>query len=115
MRIDVKWRREGDIAIASLLGRIDSASADRFLALAEEGLEPGDRALLLDCERVSYLSSAGLRVCLILARKFSAPGQGIAMCSLSALNREVVAVSGFDELISVHDSVENAIAGLRDS
>ena len=115
MRIDVKWRREGEIAIASLLGRIDGGSSDRFQAMVEEGLEPGDRALLLDFERVSYLSSAGLRVCLILARKFSAPGRAMAMCSLSALNREVAAMSGFDEMIPVHDTVEDAISGLRDS
>ncbi|MDE2989434.1 MAG: STAS domain-containing protein [Chloroflexota bacterium] len=115
MRIDVKWRREGDIAIASLLGRIDNTSSDRFLAMAEDGLESGDRALLLDFGRVSYPSSAGLRVCLILARKFSAPGQAIAICSLSALNREVVAVSGFDQMIPVHDTIESAIASLRDS
>lgn len=83
--------------------------------MAEEGLESGDRALLLDCGRVSYISSAGLRACMILARKFSAPGQAIAICSLSALNREVVAVSGFDHMIPVHDTVESAIAGLRDS
>lgn len=30
MRIDIKWRREGDIAIASILGRIDNTSSDRF-------------------------------------------------------------------------------------
>ena len=76
MRIDVKWRREGDIAIASLLGRIDNTSSDRFLAMAEDGLESGDRALLLDFGRVSYLSSAGLRVCLILAKEVLGPGTG---------------------------------------
>ncbi|MDE0073241.1 MAG: hypothetical protein OXU32_04560, partial [Gammaproteobacteria bacterium] len=51
MRIDVKWRQEGDIAIASILGRIDSLSSDRFQALLEEGLSSGPRALLMDFER----------------------------------------------------------------
>jgi len=113
LRIDVKWRREGDIAIASLLGRIDSGSSDHFHGLVEAGLQAGDRALLLDFARIAYLSSAGLRVCLVLARRFSDPGKAIAICSLSALNRDVVAVSGFDQLISVHDSAENALAALR--
>ena len=113
MRVDVKWRREGDIAIASLLGRIDGSSSDHFLNIMEAGLEESDRALLLDFARISYLSSAGLRVCLILARRFSGPGQAIAICSLSEGNRDVVAVSGFDQLIAVHDGAENALAALR--
>jgi len=55
LRIDVKWRREGDIAIASLLGRIDSGSSDHFQGLVEAGLQAGDRALLLDFARIAYL------------------------------------------------------------
>lgn len=112
MRIDIKWRQEGDIAVASILGRIDSASSDRFQTLMEEGLSSGPRALLMDFERVSYISSAGLRVCLVLAKRFRTAGQALAMCSLSDVNREIVAVSGFDKLIMVHEDPESAIAAM---
>lgn len=112
MRIDIKWRQEGDIAIASILGRIDNTSSDRFQALMEEGLSSGPRALLMDFERVSYISSAGLRVCLVLAKRFRTTGQALAMCSLSDVNREIVAVSGFDKLIMVHENPESAIAAM---
>ena len=112
MRIDIKWRQEGDIAIASILGRIDNTSSDRFQALMEEGLSSGPRSLLMDFERVSYISSAGLRVCLMLAKRLRSTGQALAMCSLSDVNREIVAVSGFDKLIMVHDNPESAIAAM---
>ncbi|MDE2827066.1 MAG: STAS domain-containing protein [Bacteroidota bacterium] len=115
MRLDIKWRREGNIAIAALLGRIDSSNSNDFLAMTEEGVVPGDGALLLDFEKVSFISSAGLRICLILAKKLSSSGQAFAMCSLSEFNREVVAVSGFDKLISVHTTVEAALSSLQSS
>ena len=115
MKIDIKWRREGDIAIAALLGRIDSSNSNDFLAMAEEGLSPGDGGLLLDFEKVSFISSAGLRVCLILARKLSSSRRAFAMCSLSEFNREVIAVSGFDKLISVHSTAEAALSSLQSS
>jgi len=102
-----------DIAIAFILGRIDSASSDRFQALMEEGLSSGPRSLLMDFERVSYISSAGLRVCLVLAKRLRGTGQALAMCSLSDVNREIVAVSGFDKLIMVHEDPESAIAAMR--
>ena len=113
MRIDIKWRHEGDIAIASILGRIDSTSSDRFQALMEEGLSSGARGLLMDFERVSYISSAGLRVCLVLAKRLRSTGQALAMCSLSDVNREIMAVSGFDKLITVHEDPESAIAAME--
>ena len=107
MRVDVKWRREGGIAIASVLGRIDNASADDFRSLVEDGLGPDDDFLVVDMEKVAFMSSAGLRACLILARTL---GRGkFALCSLTDLNREVVAISGFDQLIPVHASQAAAI------
>ncbi len=57
MRIDIKWRREGGIAIAALLGRIDSSNSNHLLTMLEEGFEPENRALLLDFERVSFISA----------------------------------------------------------
>lgn len=112
MRIDIKWRQEGDIAVASILGRIDSTSSDHFQALMEEGLSSHPRSLLMDFERVSYISSAGLRVCLVLAKRLRGTGQALAMCSLSDVNREIMAVSGFDKLIMVHENPESAIVAM---
>ncbi len=115
MRIDIKWQREGDIAVAALLGRIDSSNSDHFLATVKEGLDPGDHALILDFEKVSFISSAGLRVLLILAKKLTDEDKIFEICSLSELNREVVAVSGFDKLIPVRDTIEDALSSLRSS
>lgn len=115
MRIDIKWRREGNIAIAVLLGRIDGSNSNHFLAITEEGLAPGNSALLLFLEKISYISSAGLRVCLILAKKLSSLGQAFALSALSTLNREIVAVSGFDKLILVHSTAETALSSLQSS
>ncbi|MXW10217.1 MAG: STAS domain-containing protein [Gammaproteobacteria bacterium] len=113
MRIDVKWRREGGVAIASVLGRIDNASADEFRSLVEEGLSTDDDFLFVDMEKVAFMSSAGLRACLILARK---AGRGkFALCSLTQLNREVVAISGFDQLIPVHESQAAAMDAVGSS
>ena len=113
MQVDVKWRREGDVAIGSVLGRIDGASADAFQRLVEEGLGPDDGSLVLDMKKVAFMSSAGLRVCLILAKRFGAGN--FALCALSELNREIVAISGFDQLISVHGSQAGAVQGVGGS
>lgn len=111
MSVDVKWRREGDIAIASVRGRIDSASANDFQDLVEDGLGADDNALILDMEHVVFMTSAGLRVCLLLTRRL---GRGkLALASLAELNRQVVAASGLDRLIPVYPSLIAAVRGTR--
>ena len=109
MTVDLKWVRSGDTLIAALLGRIDSGSAEDFQRLLEEGLGPDDHNLVLDFERVAFIGSAGLRVCLIIARRFTGPDRQFGLCSLSRFNRDIVAVSGFDRIINVCDSRATAI------
>ncbi len=106
---DVKWERKDGVLIAVLSGRIDSGNAGELQSELESGVDLGERALVLDFEHVSFLSSAGLRVCLVIARKFNEPGKEFGICTPSDPIRDVVAISGFDQIIAVHDSQTAAI------
>lgn len=110
MRIAVRWENEGGVLIARLLGRIDSSNAGHFQDLLEAGLASEDDVLLLDFARVSFVSSAGLRACVIIARQI----RKLALCSLSGFNREIVAVSGFDKMFEVFESPIQAVRALGD-
>ena len=106
---DVKWERKEGVLIALLSGRIDSSNAGELQSDLESGIDPGERALVLDFEHVSFISSAGLRVCLVIARKFNEPGKEFGICTLSDPISDVIAISGFDQIIAVHDSQAAAI------
>ena len=112
MSISVTWERKGDLLIGALEGRIDGSNASDFQSALESGIGTADRALVLDFEKVSFISSAGLRVGLVIARRFNQPGKKFAICTLPEPVREVVAVSGFDQLISVYGSQDEAIRAL---
>lgn len=107
MRVDVKWRREGGIAIASVRGRIDGKNANDFRELLEVGLGADDNALILDMEHVPFTTGPALRECLLLARRF--PRNMLALTSLTERSREVVGVSAFDRLIPVYPSLTAAV------
>ena len=106
---DVKWERKDGVLIAVLSGRIDSNSAPGLQSALESGIDLGDQALVLDFEHVPFISSAGLRVCLVIARKFNEPGKAFGICTPSDPIREVVAISGFDQIIAIYDSQAAAI------
>ena len=113
MPVNVTWERKGSVLIATLEGRIDGSNASDFQSALESGIETGDNALILDFEKVPFISSAGLRVGLVIARKFNEPGKKFGVCTLPDPVREVVVISGFDQLISVYGSQGEAIRALE--
>ena len=112
MDVDVKWGRKGGIVIAMVVGRVDSSNADLLERVLETGLDPGDNALILDFEHLSFISSAGLGVALRFAKKFSEPGKKFAACALPELVYNTVAVSGFEKIIRVYDTQVLAVEAL---
>ncbi len=104
--------REGGTIIAKADGRIDGSNASDFQADLHANIEDEDKALVLDFEGVSYISSAGLRVLLLTAKKIEGNGGKMALCSLSEPIREVFRISGFDNIIPIHDSQAEAVAAI---
>ena len=115
MSVQVKWERKDDILIAMLIGHIDSSNADRFQRIVESGIDAEDQALILDFERVFFISSAGLRISLVLSRKFNESGKKFGVCTLSDPIRNVLAISGFDRVIPIYESRAAAIEAFENS
>ena len=113
MSINVTWERKGGVLIGTLEGRIDGSNASDFQRALESGIETGDNTLILDFEKVPFISSAGLRVGLVIARKSNEPGKKFGVCTLPQAAREVVAFSGFDQLIPVYGSQDEAFRALE--
>ena len=105
--------REGATLVAEVGGRIDGSNARSFQKTLEAAFEPSDRAVALDMANLSYISSAGLRVVLMLAKTLMRQRAKLAVCSLSAPIGEVFKISGFDKIIPVHNSRAEAVAALQ--
>lgn len=112
MDMQVTFSRQAGVLVASPAGRVDSANSLGFREALESGIPSGERALLLDLGRLSYMSSAGLRVLLMVARKFQGPGNAIGVCSLSAALQSVMSLSGFDKIMPVYETVDDALRSI---
>jgi anti-anti-sigma factor len=103
----------GDVTVAKLAGRLDSGSA----AAAEENLTKllgsGAPRLAIDMSNLDYISSAGLRVLLVIARKVQQAQGNLAIFGLRPSVREVFTISGFDSIFVVRDNAAAAIAAVR--
>ena len=100
--------REGGTLIAKAEARIDGANAKAFQDELESVIEREDHAVILDLENLFYISSAGLRVILLTAKALQRQETEFAVCSLSDSVKEIFQISGFDKIISMHSTVDDA-------
>ncbi len=108
----ISTEREGATLIAKTEGRVDGANAREFQDALEEAIDPADRAVILDLENLSYISSAGLRVILLTAKTLRKQDASLSVCSLSEPIRQVFEISGFDKIIPIHASQAEAVAAV---
>ena len=104
--------KSGQTLIISAKGRIDGANATEVQGVLSGAFEPGIKLMLLDLGGLTYISSAGLRVIMLTARTLDRSGAKFAVGSPSGPIREVFQISGFDQIIPIFDSQEEAIDSL---
>ena len=84
------------------------------------GLESGtilegvtrDSAIVVDLRDMNYVSSAGLRSFITLAKHARSKSQTIALCGMREEVTEIFEISGLLELFTIYDTVEAAVAAL---
>jgi anti-anti-sigma factor len=103
----------GDIVVAKLAGRLDSSSAPLAEKQLAELIGSGSPRLAIDLSKLEYISSAGLRVLLLVARKVQQAHGKLALFGLTPGVREVFTISGFDTIFTVRDEAADALAAVR--
>jgi anti-anti-sigma factor len=101
------------VLIINIRGRIDSLSArdahDRILNFVREE----DIRVLLNLEKLAYLTSAGLRVILQTAKLLDDKRGELKICKATGLVREALDLIGSDNLIKMYDTEYDACSAFR--
>lgn len=110
--MQISSRQFADVVVAAPAGRVDHYSAaqleEALLPLAEQaGVDK--RALVVDFAGVEYISSVGLRVLMVVAKKMRAHDAKIAVAALQPVVAEIFAISRFDRVLEVFPSVRGAL------
>lgn len=97
--------KENDTVIIKPEGRLDSMTSPTFEQDMDQYLKEPEGNLLIDCNELDYISSAGLRVVLNVAKAYRAVTWKFAACNMQDHVREVFEISGFDSFITIYDSI----------
>jgi anti-sigma B factor antagonist len=108
--MDLTTTKIGAATVVAAVGRIDSITAKPLEENLLGVIQEGPPALVVDFTGVDYISSAGLRVLLVAAKKSKAAQCKFALCSLQPAVREVFEISGFGTIIAIHADRAGALA-----
>ena len=101
MTIEIQQEEQGEYRVLALSGRLDTeTSADLELALSDLQAAGASR-FVIDLENIGYVSSAGLRVLLALAKQLEGGRGTLRLCCLNDAVRQVFDVAGFSKLFAI--------------
>ncbi|CAK0747347.1 putative anti-sigma factor antagonist BtrV [Azospirillaceae bacterium] len=103
----------GDVVVIVPQGRIDSNTAKEFEEVILAAITPQSPAMVVDCNQLDYVSSAGLRVLLMAAKRIKAAKGRLALCGLKPHVQEVFDVSGFSTIFAIQAGRDAALATVR--
>ena len=80
MTVEIEQRADGSHALV-VVGRLDGPGAQTLEARITAMVARGDTRVVLDCARMTYLNSAGVRALLICARSCRRAGGSFTVCA----------------------------------
>ncbi|MEW6531569.1 MAG: STAS domain-containing protein [Thermodesulfobacteriota bacterium] len=106
--MEITLNKSGQLVVVSVAGRMDTLSAPDFEKKLQEWISQGETRFVVDFSNLDYISSAGLRSLMVVAKDVRARGGELACCALKGVAKQVFDVSGFSALLPVYESVEEA-------
>src|SRR5262245_22496100 len=108
----IETRRVHEVLIIEMSGRLDSPSAaeaeDRLLNI----VEGQEGRVLLNLEKVEYLTSVGLRVIVRLARLLQENRGELVICNGRGVVKDACEIFGLHDLTKMYDTEKDALSAL---
>ena len=101
--------RENGAVVVAPTGRVDSTTSDQLERHLSALVASGERRIVVDFSHVEYISSAGLRVMLVLAKRMKDARGAVALCAMGDPVRHVFELAGFMPLFAVDGSRDAAV------
>lgn len=111
--MQITTNNEAGAAVIRVEGSMDAISVNEFDAEWKKVLEEGNQCVVVEMSGLEYISSAGLRGILMLAKMTQMKGVKLAFAGMRDMVSDMFKLSGFLTILSVHPDVPSAIAALK--
>lgn len=105
MTINVE--KKDKYCIIGITGRLDASTSGEFEEQLIKKLDEGEVDIVINFGDLDYISSSGLRVLLVGAKKLKAANKKMVLAGLKKHIYEVFEIAGFTPIFEIVDSIAN--------
>ena len=102
--------RRDDVLVVRPEGRVDTNTSDELEKGLTGRIDAGSRRLVIDMGGIDYISSAGLRVLLLAAKKLKGGDGHLVLAALNPSVKQIFELAGFVAIFAIEPEVEKAVA-----
>jgi anti-anti-sigma factor len=107
--MNISEDRRAGVVVLALSGKLDATTAKPFEEKIVGVLDSGTQRLVVDLSQMDFVSSSGLRVFFLAAKRLRSTDGKIALCSMNDHVRQVFDLAGFSAIFSIYSSRDEAI------
>lgn len=105
----IQESKNGSVVTLELNGRLDASTSSILEKKLMALLDGGEKYFVLDFKQLDYISSAGLRVLLMAAKKTNGIGGKVVLTCLKEHVKEVFDIAGFTAIFPICSTQEEAV------
>ena len=105
----VSTAQQGAVSVVSLDGFLDAHTAPQFEEAIQSEINAGRRQIVVNCEKLTYISSAGLGVFMSFIEELREANGDIKICSVAPKVLQVFEILGFQSLFEIVDNIPQAV------
>jgi anti-anti-sigma factor len=109
--MDILEEERSGVLLVTPMGRVDSNTAGELERKLIGHIDRGSRRLVIDMSGVDYMSSAGLRVMLLAAKRLR-EGGALVLCGMGESVRQIFELAGFLPIFAIEATRDLALARL---
>lgn len=107
--MQITTRGVDDVLVVDLQGSLNSQTCGPASTELTRIAQGGSKKVLLNLERLEFLTSAGLRAILLAAKLLQTEGGTLRICRPNSVVGEVMRISGFTSLLRVYETEKEAL------
>ena len=108
--MNIETRTIGAIVAVDIVGKLDAGTSPQALDQVLAELRGKPEQVLINLAPLEFVSSAGLRIILRVAKFVRGYRGTMKVCGASGMVKEVLEISGFDSLLDLYETEEQALS-----
>jgi len=111
--MEIKIEKKDDLTIISLVGRLDTISAEELKNEIVPLIKNGGKKIIFNFVNLDYISSAGLRILLVATKMMKEKEGLLILCNINDFINEIFEISGFNQILSITNTFEEALVSIK--